>query len=194
AAAASATIPRKRSARRTPASARARSSASSRTLSYAASVVGRYARQAAAPGEGEVRAVFRRSCYAWFAGGGYACIGDPSLGCGPLNALVPDFRIPSLGERVTLDIAAARLWTPAPLAYHLDPDLQALRAAARGRVPREGLGCLVGDAHNSLSGHAQPAPRAIERRLVGNAPDGRAPAPVGPGPAPPPARGEYLAG
>jgi len=163
-------------------------------LSYAASVVGRYAREAAAPGEGEVRAVFRRSCYAGFPGGAYVCIGDTLLGCGPLNALVPDFRIPSLGERVTLDIAGARLWTPAPFSHQAEPSLQALRAAARGRVPREGLGCLVVDAHNSLSGHAQPALDAIERWLVGNALDDDAQALIGLGPGLTPSGDDYLGG
>ncbi|HYL26024.1 MAG TPA: DUF2877 domain-containing protein [Burkholderiales bacterium] len=134
-------------------------------MSYAASVVGRYAQQAAASGEGEVRAAFRRSFYLWFPGNRYACVGDTSLGCGPLNALVPDFRMPSLGERVALDAAGARLWAPAPLSHDAAPNLRALQGAARGRVPREGLGCLVVDAHNSLSGHAQPALDAIERWL-----------------------------
>lgn len=163
-------------------------------MSYAASVVGRYAQQAAAPGEGEVRAVFRRSCYAWFAGGGYACIGDPSLGYGPLNALVPDFRVPSLGERIALDISGAQLWTPAPLSHDAEPVLQPLRAAARGRVPSEGLGCLVVDAHNSLSGHAQPALDALERWLVGNALDDDAQALIGLGPGLTPSGDDFLGG
>ena len=157
-------------------------------------MVGRYAQQAAAGGEGEVRAVFRRSCYLWFAGNRYACVGDPALGCGPLNALVPDFRLPPLGARVTLDIARARLWTPAPLAHGAEADLRALLAAARSRVPREGLGCLVVNEHNSLSGHAQPALDAIERWLVGNALDDDAQALVGLGPGLTPSGDDYLGG
>ena len=157
-------------------------------------MVGRYAQQAAAGGEGEVRAVFRRSCYLLFAGNRYACVGDPALGCGPLNALVADFRLPALGERVTLDVAGARLWTPAPLAPGAEPDLRGLQAAARSRVPREGLGCLVVDAHNSLSGHAQPALDAIERWLVGNALDDDAQALVGLGPGLTPSGDDYLGG
>jgi uncharacterized protein DUF2877 len=163
-------------------------------LSYTASVIGRYAQQAAASGEGEVRAAFRRSFYLCFPGERYACVGDPSLGSGPLNALVPDFRMPSLGERVALDIAGARLWTPAPLSQQAAPDLRALQAAARGRVPREGLGCLVLDAHNSLSGHAQPALDALERWLVGNALDDDAQALIGLGPGLTPSGDDYLGG
>src|ERR671930_1766187 len=140
--------------------------ASIERMSFHASVIGRFAQQAAAAGgEGEVGAVFRRSCYLRFPGERYACVGDISLGCGPLNALVPDFRMPSLGERVALDVAGARLWKPAPLSPGVEPELRALQAAARGRAPREGLGCLVLDEHNSLSGHAQPALDAIERWL-----------------------------
>src|SRR6267143_1951453 len=81
---------------------------------------------AAAGGEGEVRAVFRRSFYLGFPGERYACVGDTSLGCGPLNALVPDFRMPSLGERVALDLAGARLWTPAQVAHPAEPNVRAL--------------------------------------------------------------------
>src|SRR5919201_6244864 len=90
--------------------------ASIERMSFQASVIGRFAQQAAAGGEGEVRAVFRRSFYLCFPGNRYACVGDTSLGCGPLNALVPDFRMPSLGERVALELSGARLWTPTPLA------------------------------------------------------------------------------
>ena len=163
-------------------------------MSYAASVIGRYAQQAAAGGEGEVRAVFRRSFYLSFPGERYACVGDTSLGCGPLNALVPDFRMPSLGERVALDLAGARLWTPAQVAHPAEPNVRALQAAARGRVPREGLGCLVVDAHNSLSGHAQPALDAIERWLVGNALDDDVQALIGLGPGLTPSGDDYLGG
>ena len=163
-------------------------------MSYAASVIGRYAREAAAAGEGEVRAVFRRSCYLSLPGNRYACIGDPSLGCGPLNALVADFRLPAIGERLTLDVTSARLWTPAPLSQGAEPNPRALRAAARGRVPREGLGCLVVDEHNSLSGHAQPALDAIERWLVGNALDNEAQGLIGLGPGLTPSGDDYLGG
>src|SRR5438067_11520233 len=168
--------------------------ASIERMSFQASLIGRYAQQSASGGEGEVRAVFRRSFYLYFPGERYACVGDTSLGCGPLNALVTDFRIPSPGERVALDISAARLWTPAPLSHRAEPALRALQAAARGRVPREGLGCLVIDEHNSLSGHAQPALDAIERWLVGNALEDEAQALIGLGPGLTPSGDDYLGG
>ena len=163
-------------------------------MSFQANAIGRFAQQAAAGGAGEVRAVFRRSFYLCFPGERYACVGDLSLGCGPLNALVADFHIPSLGERAALDIAGARLWTPAPLSHQAEPDLQALRAAARGRVPREGFGCLVVDAHNSLSGHAAPALEAIDRWLIGNALDDDAEMLIGLGPGLTPSGDDYLGG
>jgi hypothetical protein len=168
--------------------------ASIERMSFHTSVIGRFAQQAAAGGEGEVRAVFRRSVYLCFPGNRYACIGDTSLGCGPLNALVADFRMPSLGERLALDVAGARLWKPAPLSPGVEPDLRALQAAARGRMPREGLGCLVVDEHNSLSGHAQPALDAIERWLVGNALDEEAQTLIGLGPGLTPSGDDYLGG
>src|SRR5581483_4985368 len=140
---------------------------SSSTLNLRISVIGRFAREAARHGAGEVRAVFRRSCYVAFAGERYACVGDASLGRGPLNALAPQFVLPAIGDRLVLEDEAAELWAAAPLPPAAAPDVRALQHAARGRVPREGLGCLVVDAHNSLSGHAQPALEAIERWLVG---------------------------
>src|SRR5919201_6271021 len=168
--------------------------ASIERMSFHASVIGRFAQQAAAGGEGEVRAVFRRSVYLCFPGNRYACVGDTSLGCGSLNALVPDFRMPSLGERFALDVTGARLWKPAALSPGVEPDVRALQAAARGRVPREGLGCLVVDEHNSLSGHAQPALDAIERWLVGNALDEEAQTLIGLGPGLTPSGDDYLGG
>ena len=168
--------------------------ASIERMSFQVSAIGRFAQQAAAGGEGEVRAVFRRSFYLCFPGERYACVGDLSLGCGPLNALVSDFRMAALGERVALDLASARRWTPAPLSPRAEPDVRALRTAARGRVPREGLGCLIADEHNALSGHAQPALDAIERWLVGNALDDDAQQLIGLGPGLTPSGDDYLGG
>ena len=68
-------------------------------MSWQVRVAGRFAIEAA-QGEGEVRAVFRRSCYVRF-GSHYVCVGDASLGRGPLNALVDDFQAPAMGERVS---------------------------------------------------------------------------------------------
>jgi len=163
-------------------------------MSWRASVIGRFAREAAARGEGEVRAVFRRSFYVRFPDERYACIGERTLGRGPLNALVDDARLPAIGERVALSTDGADLWTPTPLAPSCAPDVRALQDAARSRAPREGLGCLVIDAHNSLSGHAQPALEAIERWLVGNALDDDAELLIGLGPGLTPSGDDYLGG
>jgi len=157
-------------------------------------VAGRFAREAASQGMGEVCAVFRRSFYLRFPGERYACIGDASLGCGPLNALVDELQLPSIGERFALSLEGAQSWAPAALAPDATPEVKALRAAARGRVPSEGLGGLVVDAHNALSGHAQPALDAIDRWLVGNALDDDAQALIGLGPGLTPSGDDYLGG
>jgi hypothetical protein len=163
-------------------------------LSLRINVIGRFAREAAAHGTGEVRAVFRRSCYIAFGAERYACVGDASLGRGPLNALAPEFVLPAIGERFALEAEAAELWAPPPLPPGATPDVRALQRVARGRVPREGLGCLVVDAHNSLSGHAQPALEAIERWLVGNALEDEAQTLIGLGPGLTPSGDDYLGG
>jgi hypothetical protein len=161
-------------------------------MSWQASVAGRVAFEAA-PGEGEVRAVFRRSCYARF-GTRYVCVGDASLGRGPLNALVDDFQAPAMGARMSLSLDGAALWTPAPLPPTASPDLRALREAAKRRVPREGLGGLIVDEHNVLSGHAQPALDALDRWLVGYTLDDEAQALIGLGPGLTPSGDDYFGG
>jgi hypothetical protein len=119
-------------------------------------------------------------------------VGDASLGRGPLNALADDFRLPAIGERVSLSVE--QTWAPPPLAPHTMPDLRALREASRGRVPAEGLGGLVIDAHNSLSGHAQPGLDAIDRWLVGNTLEPEAEMLIGLGPGLTPSGDDYLGG
>lgn len=157
-----------------------------------ARVAGRFARDALALGEGEVCARFQRSVYLRMPGDKYACVGDATLGCGPLNALVDGFSAPAMGSRLGVDVAS--LWTPPPAPEHAVPDLDALRAAARGRVPPEGLGCLVVDEHNGLSGHAQPALDAIDRWLVGNALADEAAMLIGLGPGLTPSGDDFLGG
>jgi hypothetical protein len=154
----------------------------------AASIAGRFVPE----GEGEVRQAFRRSFYVAFAEGRYACIGDAALGRGPLNALVDGFQLAPVGERVSLSVSAR--WTPAPLPANPVIDIGALQYAAQGRVPREGLGGLVIGAHNSLSGHAQPALDALERWLIGNSLDEEAQMLIGLGPGLTPSGDDYLAG
>ena len=162
-------------------------------MSFTAEVAGRFALQALAAGEGEVCAAFRRSFYGRFPGERYACIGDVSLGRGPLNVLVAASKIPALGERVSVDTVHAQLWTPPP---HKTGQMQPeqLRSAARNRVPAEGLGCLVLGTHNALSGHVQPALEALERWLVGNALGNEAEQLIGLGPGLTPSGDDYLGG
>src|SRR3954471_3885836 len=79
---------------------------------FAADVAGRFARDALDAGAGEVCAVFQRSFYLQVSGKHYACVGDASLGRGPLNALVDELRMPALGERIRVATANCRLWRP----------------------------------------------------------------------------------
>ena len=157
-----------------------------------ARVAGRFARDALALGEGEVCARFQRSVYLRMPGERYACIGDPGLGCGPLNALVDGFSPPALGARLAVEVQS--VWTPPAAPEHASVDLRVLQAAARGRVPDDGLGCLVVDAHNGLSGHAQPALDAIDRWLVGNALAEDAAMLIGLGPGLTPSGDDFLGG
>jgi hypothetical protein len=169
-------------------------------MSWPVSVAGRFALEAAHGAGahegahfGDVRAVFRRSCYVRF-GSHYVCVGDASLGRGPLNALLDRFQAPAIGERVSLSLSNARLWTPPPLPANSTPDAGALREAVRGRVPDEGLGGLIVDAHNVLSVHAQPALEAVDRFLVGHTLDDEAQALIGLGPGLTPSGDDYLGG
>lgn len=161
-------------------------------LRLTAAIAGRFARDALALGEGEVCARFQRSVYLVLPGGRYACVGDPSLGRGPLNALVEGFSPPAMGARLCVDVAS--VWTAPAAPPHASPDLAALRAAARARVPAEGLGGLVVDQHNALSGHAQPALEALERWLVGNALAEEMALLVGLGPGLTPSGDDFLGG
>src|SRR6185436_4306853 len=120
----------------------------------------RVAGKFAARGEGEVCAVFKRSFYLRFDDNGYACVGDESIGHGPLNAIVGEFASPALGEKVSL--AVDGIWQPAGLVMSAFPDFYGLRQAARSCTPTEGLGCLVAGTHNALSAHAQPALDAVD--------------------------------
>ena len=161
-------------------------------MSWLVKVAGRFALEAA-QGEGEARAVFRRSCYVRF-GARYVCAGDASLGRGPINALVDDFAAPAIGARVALSFDGTQLWTAPSLPTEPTPDVNALREAARGRAPGEGLGGLIVDAHNALSGHAQPALEAIDRFLAGHTLDDEAQALIGLGPGLTPSGDDYLGG
>jgi hypothetical protein len=149
----------------------------------------------AARGEGEVCAVFKRSFYLRFAENAaapcFTCVGDDSIGRGPLNAIVDHFTPPALGQRIAF--SADSTWEPfRPVAGFVD--LIVLRDAARGRVPAEGLGCLVVGSHNALTAHAQPALDAVDEWLAGNALDPRAEQLIGLGPGLTPSGDDYLGG
>ena len=159
---------------------------------WSAEVTGRFAREALAGGAGEVCATFRRSFYLRCPGERYACVGDAGLGRGPLNVLVPDFRMPALGEHIAVSTQHAAEWQPPLLQTAVDFGL--LCEKARHRIPAEGLGCLVIGAHNALSGHAQPALEALERWLVGNALASEAEQLIGLGPGLTPSGDDYFGG
>lgn len=161
-------------------------------LRLEARIAGRFARDALALGEGEVCARFQRSVYLRFPPGEFACIGDPDLGCGPLNALVEGFAPPAMGERVAVQVLS--VWQPPLPPEQVSPDLAALQAAARGRAPAEGLGCLVLEQGNGLSAHAQPALDALDRWLVGNAVTEEAAMLIGLGPGLTPSGDDFLGG
>lgn len=160
----------------------------------AASVAGRFAREALSNGPGEVCAAFRRSFYLRCPGERYVCVGDASLGRGPLNALVAGFKAPNLGETVSVSLERAESWRPPPPRQSGSINQAFLLRAARDRAPREGLGCLIVGKHNALSVHAQPALEALERWLVGNELGREAESLIGLGPGLTPSGDDYLGG
>jgi hypothetical protein len=162
-------------------------------MPFAAEVAGRFARDALGAGEGEVCAVFRRSFYLRF-GDRYACIGDASLGRGPLNALVGDFKAPALGERVRVATADCSPWQPPTPAGATCIDLSALRQAASGLVPEEGLGGLIVGRYNALAIHAQPALEALDAWLAGNVLAAQTEELIGLGPGLTPSGDDYFGG
>jgi hypothetical protein len=157
-----------------------------------AEIAGRAALAALAAGEGTVCALFKRSFYLEFPGGRFACVGDMSLGHGPLNALVRDFSPAALGARVA--VQASKAWQPRPMHGAARPNLAALRACLDGHVPQQGLGGTILGTHNGLSVHAQPALEALDRWLAGNALAGEAAQLIGLGPGLTPSGDDYLGG
>ena len=154
-------------------------------------LVGRFAHEALGRGAGEVCALFRRSFYLRCPGERYACVGDASLGRGPLNALVDDLQLPALGALIAISLEQASIWKPPASSA---PDLNAIVLAAHNHLPAEGLGCLVAGSHNALSVHAQPALEALERWLRGNALEADAQGLIGLGPGLTPSGDDYLGG
>ncbi|GAC1461505.1 MAG: hypothetical protein PVSMB6_21910 [Steroidobacteraceae bacterium] len=165
-----------------------------RILEFRAEVVGRFAREALASGEGEVCALFRRSFYLRFPGDRYACVGGASLGRGPLNVLVVEFSAAALGERPAISMQQATLWQPRAVSPQRPPDLEALARAVANAVPEQGLGCLILGQHNSLATHAQHGLEAIDSWLAGNALGAEAERLIGLGPGITPSGDDYLGG
>ena len=161
---------------------------------YTAEVAGGAARLALDQGEGEVCAVFRRSFYLKFGERQFACVGDGTLGRGPLNALVAEFSAPALGASAVVATGNAAAWAPAPMRGDARPKLEALRGHLDGHVPAEGLGCTILGVHNALSVHAQPALEALERWLAGNALGAEAAELIGLGPGLTPSGDDYFGG
>lgn len=115
--------------------------------------------------EGEVVAVFDRSCYVRTPDG-LACIGTRFIGAGPLNVRLEliegqmwrdlDIRVEmpctatadtlSIGGDVVVDLAGAAIWMPAALPVWtpatLHTGLSATRLAATERCPHDGLARL----------------------------------------------------
>ena len=173
-------------------------------------------------GAGRVAAVFARSFYLESAGR-MACIGDRSLGLGPLNALCdapPGIDWPAsglrtgaayrragdrlhVGDRFVFSTKAAETWTPppCPASWRPEPlrrDLDALDRRIAGRVPNEGLAPLVFGGADSAVGRAARAPVAgLRAWLAEEAPGDPAPwvrALIGLGPGLTPSGDDFLGG
>ena len=165
---------------------------------------GRFACDAIASGPGEVRAVFRRSLYLRFPGERYVCLGDDSLGRGPLNARISDRR--SLGhfgagERLAVSLAGSKLWRPRRLGSRgnrtaLAANLDSLCRAVMRRAAREGLGGVIAGDGSTLIDCARPAMHAIDTWLMrtGAPIPPRARALIGLGPGLTPSGDDFLAG
>jgi hypothetical protein len=167
--------------------------------------VGLFARDALAGGDGRVCAVFRRSLYLAFPGGRYACIGERSLGRGPLNALVSDWQpFASLapGDRFGISPQGAKLWQPArPGRSVTGPQLadrvRELAGKAAARAASDGLGRAIARCDTPLLRSARPAMTALDRWLAATRP---APVPrqtaalIGLGPGLTPSGDDYLTG
>ena len=72
---------------------------------------GRAALTALRSGSATVFAAFERSCYVETPAG-IACLGGPSLGLGPLNAIVESFKLLPVGSSVPVSIEDAKPWYP----------------------------------------------------------------------------------
>lgn len=138
-------------------------------FTFPVTLLGAGAERALASGlDGRVMAVFRRSFYVESEAGGLACLGPPSLGAGPLNAIAAlpggiDWRASGLvagvparrggdalvvGGRFAFPLAGAPAWRPAPprgswTAADLGRGLDTLAARARQVAPADCLCPLI---------------------------------------------------
>jgi hypothetical protein len=159
-----------------------------------AELAGRFARAALDAGAGEVCAVFSNSFYLRYPAERYACVGERSLGCGPLNVLVTRLEPARRGERIAISLEGAQGWHPVPLDPSARPSLAALREFAASKAPAEGLGCLIAGEQNALASHAQPALDALDGWLSGHALSEEAAMLIGLGPGLTPSGDDYLGG
>jgi hypothetical protein len=148
--------------------------------------------------------VFRRSLYLRFPGGRYACLGDASLGRGPLNARVSDRRAlgrPDAGAWLAVSVVDSKIWGPRPFRSRanraaLRVNLASLTRAVTRRPARDGLGDAMVGVASPLIDHARPAMDAIDAWLCRT----EAPLPrpalrlIGLGPGLTPSGDDYLGG
>ena len=126
-----------------------------------------------------VRASFERSCYVESQSGHLLCVGNPSIGRGPLNALVRQFVAPPVGATVSMDATNSLVWQPGSrMGQWTAASGQRLHQAALGRVPLDGLGGLITGSSSPLIKHAEPALRALNTWLGESRQTDWAPAPV----------------
>ena len=176
----------------------------------------------AAGGTGRVAAVFTHSFYLESADA-MACIGDGSLGLGPLNAIcdaprgidwpASGLRVGAayrsagdgiqVGDRFAFSTAEAETWVPRPCPAGwrpetLQPGLDNLDRHIIGRIPMEGLAPLVFGGADSAVGRAARTPVAgLGAWLAAEAPGDPTPwvrALIGLGPGLTPSGDDFLGG
>ncbi len=148
-------------------------------------------------GGGVVRAVFQRSCYLECAQGRHICVGDVSIGRGPINALMRHFVAPERGQRVGVSLKHARLWQQPKLnVLPWTTEVVAhLTWAAQGRIPQDGLGGLITGATSPLIARARPALDALAVWLASRQKStSQAQGLIGLGPGLTPSGDDYLVG
>ena len=133
-------------------------------------VIGPAAAQALGGGSVTPFARFERSIYVESAAGDIACIGDASIGAGPLNALLaPNRRTQDVladlpNTPIETDLGSARRWLPAagpslPLRPSLRRGLAALRGALTAHRLAEGLSSLLSSVLDGTAAvHASTRP------------------------------------